>query len=222
MRTSPLLALFLLLPAAAAANDCVAYGSQMCWYAGKGVNANEATVLVYFRGHWGDYGGNVPADQRLAGARSAFKTYELKRVADDNKVVVLVTGSSDVSVSDRDLEKVAEAAKVTVASRWLASHSGGFVGLGASLKKLGYAGRIIMLDTFYFGEDLSKDIAARVAKGAVCTGFTTPHNKKRWSERFAPHVPEKSCPINHYNAGSEHEDAVRRCLAPYLSRTTCL
>lgn len=222
MPTSPLLALLLALPAAAAASDCSAHGRQMCWYAGKGVDAGRAAVLVYFRGHWGDYKGDVPPGERLASARSAFSTYELKRVADDNKLIVLVTGSSDVSVSDRDLDDIAAAAKATIASLRLAAHSGGFVGLGASLKQLGFAERIILLDAFYFGEDLSKQVAERVARGAACTGFTTPHNKKRWSERFAARLPGKACPIDHYLAASEHEDAVRRCLGPYQSRTTCL
>lgn len=224
MRLSPLLAFLLAFPPAAfAASDCVAFGSQSCWYAGTGANqSGSATVLVYFRGHWGDYKGNVPAGTRLASARQAFSAYELKRAADENKVVVLVTGSSDVSVSEEDLDKLAEAAKVKFTGRWLASHSGGFVGLGASLKKLGPVNRVVLLDTFYFGEDLSKLVAARVAAGAVCTGFLTPHNKDRWSKRFVPFVAEKACPVNLYTAHSEHEDAVRRCLSPYLSRTTCL
>jgi hypothetical protein len=221
---APLLPALLLLAAGAAraqtqAQPCAALGNKACWYAGKGAGETPP-LLVYFRGHL-EQNGSIPEAERLASARQAFKFYDLRKVADDNKLVVLVTGSSDVGITEADIDKVAAAAGVRIGSRVLATHSGGNVGFFKSLPKLGPVKRVVLLDTFYFGADMTKLVAGRIAGGTTCTGFVTPHNEARLKERFLPLVPEKDCPLTHFKSPSEHEEAAQRCLNAFVDRDTC-
>lgn len=226
MKLAPLLAVLLALPAAAADPECAALGNKGCWYASPG-GIGDPALLVYFRGHW-NYThtnpppadkGTIPPAKRLASSRQAFKDYGLKELAIKENLVVIVTGSSDVSISEDDIKAVKEASGVNFVNRYLAAHSGGYVGLQASLPKLGPVNRIVMLDNFYFDQTLSKLVQDRVAAGAECDGFYTGHNRERVKSNFIPVVAK--CPLDTYE-NSDHDAAVPRCLGSYLNRATCL
>jgi hypothetical protein len=182
-------------------------------------SAEGGGLLVYIRGWWGQYHGHVPAKLLTASARSVFKEAGLRKTADDRGLAVLVTGSSDVAVNETDVRAVERALGRPFAFVWVAAHSGGYDGLTASLADLRPAGRIVMLDDFYFPKaPLADMVRARALAGAKCTGFVTRHNLDRWNERFRPFVP---CPVDVFE-NEDHTPAVARCLAAYLDKTTCL
>lgn len=210
-----LLAAALLIPGLlwAGPNDCQPH-ELGCVY----VPAEPKALLVYFRGHWGAYKGNVPQDQLLASARQAFSRFELRRVADEAKAAVLVIGSSHLPVIADQITALERELKVRFESVSFAAHSGGNAGLSKSLLGGRRPDRVVMLDNFYFEEKVSKDIQALVFSGTVCVGFLTPHNHDRWQRRFQPHV---SCPIDRLG-GSDHDEGVVRCLGKYLRQTSCL
>lgn len=178
----------------------------------------EPGLMIYFRGHWRSYRGQVPEELRVESARSALAAYGIKAAADRSGLTVLITGSSSVGIGDRELAEARAAAGRPFSRLVLAAHSGGYIGLGKSLPHLPPAARILMLDDFYFDADLTALIKARVEAGTSCTGFVTRHSRARWEARFKPFLV---CPVDLYQ-DSEHEAAVPRCLGAYLERTTCL
>ncbi|MBI4349554.1 MAG: hypothetical protein HY553_22150, partial [Elusimicrobia bacterium] len=139
------------------------------------------------------------------------------RLADREGLVLLVTGSSDVSVSDELLWGLERRAGLAFGKLYLAAHSGGNVGLARSLGRVRRPDRIAMLDNFYFAESLSHAIQREVAAGAVCAGYLTAHNRERYEKRFMPFV---YCPIQD-RSDLGHDGGVNRCLGKYLARTSC-
>ena len=197
-------------------SPCLEVRSTGCVYTPA---AGDGGLLIYLRGWWGQYRGSVPARMRTVSARTIFREVGLQRVADRSGLTVLVTGSSDVAVLDADVKALERAARRKFSRVAVAAHSGGFVGLEATLQDLPAIVRVVMLDDFYFDrEPLTGLIAARVGSGAKCTGFVTTHNLDRWQKRFKPFV---ECPVDVF-ADDEHTAAVGRCLGSYLDKTTCL
>lgn len=175
-----------------------------------------AHVLVYYRGHYRG-SDSVGVGERLRSARQALTHYDLKKTVDHAGMVIVVTGSSNAPVGDEELRKAEELSGVDFADVYLASHSGGYVGLHLSLGRLRRVKRIIMLDNFYFGTDLTELIAGRVQGGAGCAGFATQHNQGRWAQRFAGRV---RCPVAVYE-DPYHDTLVNSCLGHFIVKDHC-
>lgn len=223
----PLLLALLIASPAFAAPDCTPYQNKACWYAPGGMG--DATLLVYFRGHWNYTGtkdppkdaGSLPANLRMKAARKAYADYKLYDLASDQNLLVIATGSSDVVITEEDIAAIVkEAGYRTPAKRVLASHSGGFVGLQGSLKVLGPVDRIVMLDNFYFSKELADAIKARTDANTACDGFFTTHNANRVETVFKP-VVKDVCKLDSYG-NSEHESRVGQCLPSYMTHFGCL
>ncbi|MBI5203128.1 MAG: hypothetical protein HY925_16175 [Elusimicrobia bacterium] len=212
------LALAAALSAPARAAECAPLGGIGCFYVPDSLpRGAKPPLLVYFRGHWGDYKGSVPVELRTASARDALDQFELHRLAETEKIAILVTGSSDVGVSNEVLSTVRRKNGLEFGALYFASHSGGYLGLSSSIGRTLRADRIVMLDNFYFGTDLARVIQQQVAAGSVCTGFYTKHNQDRWERYFKNGV---YCPVD-TGQGIEHNASVNRCLGKYLKSTTC-
>jgi len=189
-----------------------------CFYAPASLGP-APTLLVYFRGWYAKYKGDVPAAKRLGSSRQAFEAYKLGTLADDNTVAVLVIGSSAVGVSPADLASIASGVGLAFGRTILAAHSGGYVGLGASLTAGTKADRIVMLDDWYDSSGaLAAQLQQAISAGASCAGYHTRHNKKRWETTYKPAV---ACTIDDMGPDSEHDGGVRRCLGAYLTRASC-
>ena len=180
----------------------------------------SAPLFVYFRGWVKPFKGSVPPSELLLSARTAFSSYELGRAADAAGAVLLVTGSSDAAVRDADIDALEARVGRRFSRLILAAHSGGYVGLAASLPQKRAVARVIMLDDFYFDDgpaSLGRRVAALVDQGAACAGFYTPHNKERWEQRFKPYLV---CPIDAFGP-DDHDAKVKDCLRGYATAGPC-
>jgi hypothetical protein len=189
-----------------------------CFYAPASLDS-APTLLVFIRGWYSTYKGDVPPARRLASSRQAFNAYELGTLAEQNQVAVLVVGSSSLGVSPADLASIASGVGLSFGRTILAAHSGGYAGLGASLTAGTTAARILMLDDWY---DTSGTLAAQlqqaISAGASCAGYHTRHNKKNWEKIYKPAA---ACTVDDMGSDAEHDGGVRRCLGAYLTRASC-
>lgn len=224
LRRASLLAALTVLTTAANAQvkdaDCLPLAGVGCWFAPEGAPA-DAPLLVYLRGHHPGHGPNVPAGQWLASSRQAFGAYELGRTARDKRIVVLVTYRSGLGVKAGDLAALAEESKRTFTKTILAAHSGGYVGLGATLDYGMNPSRIVMLDNFYGagGGGLASKLQRLISAGSSCAGFYTPHNKKNYDSGYKNAV---ACAVDGLSSDAQHNAAVGRCLGGYLDGRSCL
>lgn len=207
--------------AAQAPSPCAPVAGIGCVYVpAKAAEDGSAPLFVYFRGWVNGYNGSVPVAERLKSSRTAFTSYDLGRAADAAGAVLLVTGSSDAAVLDADVDALEKQVGRRFTRLILASHSGGYAGLNASLPQKRAVARVIMLDDFYFNDgpdSLAHRVAALVDKGAVCDGFYTPHNKVRWEQRFKPYL---TCPVEAFGP-NDHDAKVKECLRGYATTGTC-
>ena len=186
----------------------------------KAAEDGSAPLFVYFRGWVKPYNGSVPVPERPSSAQGAFSTYGLGAAADAAGAILLVTGSSDAAARDADIDALEKQVGRRFSRLILAAHSGGFVGLNASLPQRRAVARVIMLDDFYFNDgpdSLGRRVAALVGKGAACAGYYTPHNKDRWEQRFKPYL---ACPVDAFGP-NDHDAKVGACLAGYATTGTC-
>ncbi|MCR4294579.1 MAG: hypothetical protein NUW21_03535 [Elusimicrobia bacterium] len=223
LRTGLVLALSAVLAAAARAEGeeaCRPLPGVGCWFAPEGAPP-DAPLLVYLRGHHRSHGPNVPAGLWLASSRQAFAAYELGRTAREKGVVVLVTYRSGLGVKAADVAAVAAEAKRTFPTTILAAHSGGYVGLGATLDAGLSPSRVVMLDNFYGAGagGLTQKLQRAISAGAACAGFHTPHNKKNYDKGYRNAV---ACSVDAMASDADHGAAVVRCLAGYLDGRSCL
>lgn len=177
-------------PAARGAGECSPVAGIGCYY--SGAPAGEAVqLLIYYRG-WlsetnypggGLSGGHIGGADLLRSSRAALSFYKLRQLADDRRLAVLVTGSSDVAVTRADVDRLEAQLGARFGAVSVAAHSGGYVGLGKSLDSFGRLERIVLLDPFY--ADFSAQVAAQVRRGAACGGFYTPHNAARFKQFFS-------------------------------------
>ena len=209
------------LAAAQAAPQCAPVPGIGCVYVSpKAAEDGSAPLLVYFRGWTKAHKGSVPVAERAASAREAFSSYDLDRAADAAGAVLFVTGSSDASFQDADVDALETKVGRRFSRLILAAHSGGYVGLDASLPQRREVARVIMLDDFYFSDgpdSLGRRVAALVGRGAACAGFYTPHNKERWEQRFKPYL---TCPVDAFGP-HDHDDKVNACLKGYATTGAC-
>lgn len=201
-----------------AGSECLPIEKIGCYYIPEGAPA-DAPLLVYLRGHHPSYGPNVPAAQSLASARRAFTGYGLRKTADENRVVLLVTYRSDLAVTPADLAAFSKAVQRTFSKTMIAAHSGGYVGLGRTLDAGTTVSRVLMLDNFYgAGSDgLPQKLQRIISSGAGCAGFYTPHNKKNYETGYKRAV---ACSIEPMK-DDQHNAAVVRCLSGYLNGSAC-
>jgi hypothetical protein len=176
--------------------------------------------MIYFRGWTKDHDGSVPVAERLRTSRAALGDYALNRAAAAIGAVLLVTGSSDAAVRDADIDALEKQTGRSFSRLILAAHSGGYVGLTASLPKRRDVERVIMLDNFYFNDgpdSLGHRVADLVGKGAKCAGFYTPHNKDRYEQRFKPYL---TCAVDPFGK-NDHDAKVIDCLTGYAATGSC-
>lgn len=194
--------------------ECAELGSIGCFYNGA-PGAGAVPLLIYYRG-WvlesnypggGLYGGHITgAANILRSSRAALSFYKLRRLADEKRIAVLVTGSSDIAVTQADVEKLQAALGGKFSSVSVAAHSGGYTGLTRSIGTFGRLERIILLDSFY--DDFSAPVSAGIAQGAACTGFYTPHNAARYDKYFA----RTGCRAEARPSPADHENYVPAAL----------
>lgn len=213
---------------AAAGSDCVDFAPVGCRYLPPSAGA-DPPLLIYIRGHHEEHASNVPPGMASESSRQAFFKYGLKAAADAAGHAVLVTYKSSLEVTERDVQALAAALGRPFTRRVVAAHSGGYVGLGATLDKGLQFERVILLDSFYSGSPaLAQKVQSRFPTGA-CRGFYTPHsferrngsvydNERNFRANFLPHA--QGCPIDKL-AGGQHDPGVNRCLPVYLRGQAC-
>jgi|GEM_PF-1648703 len=217
--------------------DCSEVSGIGCYYAPDDLrNPGQPDLLIYFRGHilvnahpewrtthpdWVTQFRNVSPGRiqdslLLASARQAFSYYGLKGVADAAHLAILVTGSSHIPVQPATLQGLAAEQLRLKARRFgtvhLASHSGGYVGLGASrlpadagsgrLETVRGFGSVLLLDTFYNPAGLAGTLKTYQNAGAACGGYYTPHNAAR-AAAF-----KRSCDLKSFDSDAQHETQV--------------
>lgn len=201
------------------AAECRALGTAGCWLPAPGGAGADPALLVYFRGYWRGHGdGRVPERERLASSRQALEFYGLEAAAAQAGAAVLVTGSSDAAVTEKEIAAVEQALGVPFGRLLVAAHSGGYAGLLRSLPGLRRPDRIVMLDDFYFTDAAQVALLEdRVRAGAVCTGFLTAHNEARWRQAFRGRL---DCAVERRD-DLGHQRGVNACLGAYLTGTAC-
>lgn len=199
--------------------ECLALGTVGCYMAPQITAGAEPALLVYFRGFWRGHGdGRVPEGERLASSRQALDFYGLEAAAAQAGAVVLITASSDIPVTEKDITAIEAAMGVSFKKLHLAAHSGGYNGLFKSLSGLRQPDHIVMLDNFYFTDEAkAKLVQDKVRSGAVCSGFYTSHNEARWRDGFKNQV---DCAVEKKD-DLGHEGGVKACLGAYLTKGTC-
>lgn len=201
----------------AAPPDCRPIEGVGCYRPPAGKPGDAPPILVYLRGWFGRWEGRVPPEHRAASAQDAVRFYALAEAAEAIGAGLLVTGSADVGVTDEILDQLEAQERTRFGRLFLASHSGGYVGLSRTLGRLRRPDRIVMLDNFYFQEELALAVQQQVAAGAVCVGYFTPHNRERYEARFRPFA---YCPVQALS-GQEHNRGVNRCLGRLLNSLRC-
>lgn len=213
---------------AAAGSDCVDFAHAGCRYLPPSAGA-DPPLLIYIRGHHEEHASNVPPGLASESSRQAFFKYGLKAAADATGHAVLVTYKSSLGVTERNVRELAAALGRPFTRRVVAAHSGGYVGLGATLDNGLEFERVVVLDSFYSGSPaLAQKIQARFPSGA-CRGFYTPHtferrdgslydNEADFRADFASHAG--GCAVDRL-AGAQHNAGVNRCLPSYLRDQPC-
>ncbi len=149
-------------------------------------------LLVFFPGHAQEIGlkGSVPQNRRRAWLNQLLdsQAYHLRSTIENAGCPVLVLGDSQSTVSAADLEALLK--KLGLSSLSLLSHSGGNIGLSASVAAwppsfLQKVSAIKLLDNFYsasLAHNLEKAFGLQKLE-KICTGFVTAHNFDRF-EKF--------------------------------------
>lgn len=171
-------------------------------------------LIIFIRGHWRNYQGQVPSSLWPQSAKEALAQYGWRRFVEKTHWAVVILPSSHLSLSFEDYEKILEqhdwSHEMPV---WLASHSGGYFGLDQSLKswpldKWPLIKKILMLDNFYSSNaTLINNLKAYVQAGGLCQGFLTAHNLTRYQTYYAS-LP---CPVSGPK-GANHDGSVATCL----------
>ncbi len=200
--------------AAYAGGDCAPVKNIGCYF--NGAPAGEkAPLLIYYRGWLSDTnypggglnGGHISGEANiLRSARAALDFYGLKRLAQEKGLVVLVTGSSDINVTRQHIADLQRELGYVFPAVHVAAHSGGYIGLSASIDSLDRVDGIILLDPFY--SDFSAKLRPWIQSGAACGGFYTPHNNKRYEDYFFT----LGCAVESRAAASDHEFYVPKSL----------
>ena len=206
-------------------DNCVKKDIYGCLYMRQDdCNPNSDTLVIYLRGHW-KYKGYVPTHLRDQSLREVISTYELDKSYGRIQEPMLISSSSNVGFTVKEVDNVLAKAGLPINSNIIiAAHSGAYHGLDKTLKYFKKTKhffkvkKIIMLDNFYFGTSTSSLIKEYVDAGAECNGFLTAHNQTRYNNRFKPYLNESECPIQ---KKKNHYTAVNKCLESYVKDNIC-
>jgi hypothetical protein len=203
--------------------NCLALDKYGCLYK-KGEVKNDRLV-IYHRGHWGEFGGNVPLSLRTTSINQAINFYELGKSADELDSVMLISSSSIVGYTIQEIESAISNAGLDKNSKvTLVAHSGGYFGLIKTLNYLKQAPyefeieKIVMLDNFYFEAAKTELFKEYLDQGIKCSGFYTQHNQARYIERFRSEITPETCPIEQRTG---HNTSVNSCLVNYVLASSC-
>lgn len=201
-----------------AADVCLPVPGIGCYFAPDSAPV-DAPLLVFLRGHHPAYGPSVPAGKYLESSRQAFDSFGLGKIARSKALVLLVTYRSALAVTNTDLAELAKDKKRTFSKTILAAHSGAYTGLTATLDGGLSPSRVILLDSFYGGDDgLAQKLQRLISAGTGCAGFYTPHNKANYDAAFKNSI---ACGVDRFHNDDQHNPAVGRCLADYLDGRSC-
>jgi hypothetical protein len=172
------------------------------------------TLRVYFPGHAQELGlkGSVPQKREREWAEELLKTesYKLAAAITTSTCPTLILGDSIKSISSTEVAR--QLNESDASSLELLSHSGGYVGLNATLesweeKEFSKVKKVILLDNFY-SENLASTLKEKFGEKKmkeICSGFYTPHNADRYKSSYS-----KICPIMDSKGKAEHKTAVRQ------------
>jgi hypothetical protein len=199
---------------------CVPLRPLGCLYVPASLG-DSPTLIIYYRGHLNGAPHVEGWPNVLRSASHAFAERGLSRSADASGMAALVTGSSDLGVTGAQLQAAEALAGVHFGNIVLASHSGGFVGMEATMGSSSFpmerVRRVVMLDNFYSGGMLSP-IRRLTSAGADCSGYFT-----NWSDRSIMQTYSGVCSLeDRRTAGDDpHSASVNACLAHYVSGEAC-
>ena len=193
--------------AATDAPDGVPVKKIGCYFNGA-QPGSQAPLLIYYRG-WlsgtnypggGLSGGKITGEANiLRSSRAGLKYYKLKQLALEKGLVVLVTGSSDIPVTQADIANLQNELGYVFPRVYVAGHSGGWSGLSFSIDSLERVDRIVLLDLFY--SDFGAKVLARTQNGTACGGYYTPHNKARYQKWFSG----SNCAVDESLSAGDHD-----------------
>lgn len=177
---------------------------------------NHGRLIIFFRGHFQGTG-RVPPSQTIKSALSVIRQFKLKNFSEINQSIILVTGSSHLSINSKILSQL----EFEYKELYFAAHSGGYKGLGETLKNIKpdliYPKKIIMLDNFYSTqEDFHSLLENSIQEGSHCVGFLTKHNL----ERYRKYYRHLGCVANGPQ-GFSHSGSVPACLKQFLTENKC-
>lgn len=209
-----------------ALSNCKVLNKNSCLYLDNNITYKDDTIVIYHRGFWGKYKGKVPTKLRKRSIKQALSKYDLNRSSDKLKIPFLVSTSSNVGFSIKEIESSIKKAKLKENAKViLASHSGGYLGLIKTLKNLKKGSytfkieNIVMLDNFYFSSRSAGLLKEFFDKGVKCTGFYTEHNSKRLKSVLLKKVDSEVCSIEKRRG---HNKSVNDCLVSYVNGEKCV
>lgn len=191
---------------------------------------NSRTVIIFFRG-WAS-----PSDMRnYRGERNRIHPSSWARSATDHltrgemalaplelESSLFVVGSSHLGLTQAELDRILE---LTHADQLIfASHSGGYVGLRATLLPipLSYWERVSglwLLDNFYGAASMARDLERNFGTDFLrenCYGFVTDHNLANYQRHYASFCPQVR------TRGVTHTNGVPRCLSAFERGEECI
>jgi len=175
-------------------------------------NSDCKTLRVYFPGHAQELElkGSVPQKREREWAEALLKSenYKLAAAITTSTCPTLILGDSIKTIKASEIaSQLTESEAISIE---LYSHSGGYVGMNASLEmweenEFSKVKKIVLLDNFYssaLASTLKEKFGDKLKQ--MCKGFYTPHNADRFKSYYS-----KICPNVDSKGKSEHKTAVR-------------
>ncbi len=192
IKTSFFLGLFVpfLCLASEAKVECVAFKDmgKFCYPVSE--SASGTPLLVFIRGLVDGNGQVGPTAARMTAANAAIDAFKLKNFARP----ILVMGSSHLGLDQAsilEIESLYQKYNLGEFRQYtLASHSGGYAGLFATLHEaldqhIPMPKSLVMLDNFYSIQPVNTELFKKVLESGVgCGGFLTDHNLDRYQRLY--------------------------------------
>ncbi len=187
------------------------------------------TVILFFRGwvepeHMKKYTGlRKRVDEKfwIQSARDLIYNGMMPLSRAEMASSLFVTGSAHLPLTQEEMEQILNAANAKFLI--LASHSGGYVGMRASILPISKdywekVSAIWMLDNYYgaegFAQDLKRNFGAEFLRDH-CYGFVTDHNMKRYQASYKSLCPQTR------TSGVTHTGGVLTCMPKFDQDKTC-